>query len=461
MDASLRAPLQRVHDNRELLLERPPAEIAQQAGRCMDCGVPFCHRGCPLGNHIPEWNHSVYRDRLHDAWQQLAATNEFPEFTGRLCPAPCEAACVLAFNDDAVTIEQIEKEIAEHAFAQGWVQAQPPEQRSGRTVAVVGSGPAGLAAAARLNRAGHQVTVFERDDAIGGLLRYGIPDFKMERSILDRRLALLAAEGITFQTDAHIGTAPTWRDLHSSHDATVIAIGAGRPRELPVPGRDLQGVHLAMHYLTAHNRHVATGGEEGRPTIDAMDRHVIVLGGGDTGADCVGTAHRQGARTVRQVELTPAPPMERSKDNPWPQWPRVLRTSSSHAEGGERLFGMRTVAIDGDDEGRVAAIRTIPFRKGAGERQPIERVLPGDMLLLAMGFLGPAVGELVDQLGLALASDGGLDATGHMTSTDGVFVAGDARVGASLVVTAIAEGIAVADAVERWLVQAGGMRTRP
>ena len=456
-DAPLRSPIQRVRDDRELLLERRPTEVTQQAGRCMDCGVPFCHRGCPLGNHIPEWNDAVYRDRWRDAWQQLAATNEFPEFTGRLCPAPCEAACVLAVNDEPVTIEQIEKEIAERAFAQGWVQPRPPSRRSGFRVAVVGSGPAGLAAAARLNRVGHQVTVFERDDAIGGLLRYGIPDFKLERAIIDRRLDVLAAEGVAFRTGVCVGQDPAWAELRADHDAVVIAIGAGKARELTTPGRDLSGVHLAMDYLVAHNRFVARQGEGragDRPDLDANGRDVIVLGGGDTGADCVGTAHRQGARSVRQVELMAAPPADRPVDNPWPQWPRTLRTSTSHAEGGERLFGLRTIAVEAGGGGRVAAIRTVPFGAATGQGDaPVERLLPCDMLLLAMGFVGPTSDVLVEQLGLELDERGRLATKKWMSSAAGVFVAGDARVGASLVVTAIAEGIAVAEAVERYLAE--------
>ncbi|MCA9679213.1 MAG: glutamate synthase subunit beta, partial [Myxococcales bacterium] len=346
----------RLGDYKELY--RPPtaeaeAEIRKQGGRCMDCGVPFCQQGCPLGNQIPDWNDQIFRGRWRDAHRRLAATNNFPEFTGRLCPAPCEGACVLAINTDPVTIEEVEKQIIERAFAEGWVRPEPPRLRTGKTVAVVGSGPAGLAAAAQLNRAGHTVTVFEAAPRAGGLLRYGIPDFKMEKWVIDRRLALLEAEGVRFRCGVEVGREPTWDHLRASHDAVLIAVGARRGRDLAVPGRDLAGVVMAMDYLTEQNEVV--GGERERSALDVRCRHVIVLGGGDTGSDCLGTALRQGAASVQQIELMPAPPAARADDNPWPQWPMVFRTSSSQEEGGEREFALQTTRLSGQD-GRLTTL---------------------------------------------------------------------------------------------------------
>ncbi|MBS1153849.1 MAG: glutamate synthase, small subunit, partial [Myxococcaceae bacterium] len=330
---------ERLGDSREFTAPLGPEESLKQAGRCMDCGVPTCHQGCPLGNVIPDFNDHVFHDRWRAAWASLSSTNNFPEFTGRLCPAPCEAACVLAIDGDPVAIEAMEKEIIERAFAEGWVQPRPPSFRTGKKVAVVGSGPAGLAAAAQLNQAGHQVTVFERDDQLGGLLRYGIPDFKLEKQVIDRRLKLLTAEGIAFRTRVDVGGSVGWKQLAGEHDATLIAIGARRPRELQLPNRELSGVVQAMDYLDAQNRAIASGQP---PALTAAGKRVVILGGGDTGSDCLGTALRQGARDVLQVELMPAPPDHRTRDNPWPQWPVIFRSSSSQDEGGTRRFALLT-----------------------------------------------------------------------------------------------------------------------
>ena len=432
----------------------------EQGGRCMDCGVPFCMQGCPLGNRIPDWNDLVHRGDWWRAWVALDATNNFPEFTGRLCPAPCEAACVLAVNQDPVTIELIEKQVVERAFAEGWVVARPPRVRTGKSVGVVGSGPAGLAAAVQLNRAGHQVVVYERADRLGGLLRYGIPDFKLDKAVIDRRLDLMRAEGVRFEVGVEVGRRVSWAALRERHDALVVAIGAEAPRELEVPGRELAGVHLAMDYLGQHNRRVA-GDPEGEAPIVVAGERVVVLGGGDTGSDCVGTAHRQGAASVVQLELLPAPPAERPAGNPWPQWPLVLRTSSSHEEGGERLFGLMTRRLAGDGAGRVAALHAAPVDLEAGpdgrtrlvERPGAEEVvIPCDRLILALGFVHPVAEALREQLGVALDARGGV-ATGpdFATSALGVFAAGDARRGASLIVWAISEGREAAREVDHYL----------
>ena len=440
-----RPAAERIADYREIYREHTPEQARRQAGRCMDCGVPFCQQGCPLGNPIPDFNELVYRNRYEQAYRVLASTNEFPELTGRLCPAPCEAACTLAFNREAVTIEQMEERIAERAFQEGWVQPRPVLERSGKRVAVVGSGPAGLAAAALLNRAGHEVTVFERADRVGGLLRYGIPDFKLEKWVLDRRLEVLRAEGVRLETGVDVGGSVGWDELRGRHDALLIAIGARVPRDLDVPGRDLRGVVWAMDMLEQQNRLVAQGGEGEASSdgISARDKRVVVLGGGDTGSDCVGTAHRQGARSIRQIELLPMPPSQRPQTNPWPQWPLVLRTSSSHDEGGERAFGLRTTRLQGEggvlrrlcaEEVTLQAGRLVA--SGAGER-----MIDVDLLVLAMGFLGPDTSSVVQQLGVELDARGNLSTPGgYATNVDGVFAAGDARRGQSLVVWAIAEG---------------------
>ncbi len=421
-----RAPAERLGDAREFVLPLHPDEAQRQAGRCMDCGVPFCHRGCPLGNVIPDFNGQVFDGRWRQAWEVLASTNEFPEFTGRLCPAPCEGACVLAIDGDAVSIEQLEKEIIERAFAEGWVRPRVPMLRTGKRVAVVGSGPAGLAAAARLNQLGHQVTVYERADKPGGLLRYGIPDFKLEKWIIDRRLQLLEAEGVTFETGVDVGASLGWAELRAGCDALVVAIGAQRPRALEVPGIELEGVMQAMDFLERANR--------GGPPL-AKDKRVLVLGGGDTGSDCLGTSLRQGARSVRQVELLAAPPESRAPGNPWPEWPLIFRTSSSQEEGGERVFSRRTTRLEGEG-GRLTALRWVDAQRPAEE----ERV-EVDLLIQAMGFLSPLAQQLHAQLGVELDGRGNVKADARFeTNVPGVFVAGDAHRGASLIVWAIAEG---------------------
>ena len=441
---------ERLRDWREVGL--PPSRLAddttakQQAGRCMDCGVPFCMQGCPLGNPIPDFNDRVFRGRWQDAWKRLSATNNFPEFTGRLCPAPCEASCVLALEgvDKAVTIEHIEKDIAEHAWHEGWVTAEPARVKNGTRVAVVGSGPAGLAAAQQLARAGHTVVVYEADDRPGGLLRYGIPDFKMEKSVIDRRLAQLAAEGVVVRCGVKVGVEPTWDQLKAEHDAVIIAIGARVGRDLQVPGRDLDGVVMAMDYLEEQNRVVA--GDLPAARWDVKGKKVIILGGGDTGSDCLGTALRQGAAEVHQVEIMPVPPEARTAENPWPAWPLIFRTSSSQEEGGERDFALRTVRLEGDG-GKLSAV--VAERIGTGE----EIRLPCDQLVLAMGFTGPDTSTLAQQLGVALDRRGNVAATepGWATSVPGVFACGDARRGQSLIVWAIAEGRETARAVDAWL----------
>jgi glutamate synthase (NADPH/NADH) small chain len=451
---------ERVRDYREIALPMAAQAVGEQAARCMDCGVPFCHSGCPLGNLIPEWNDLVYRDDWHAAIDRLHLTNNFPEFTGRLCPAPCEPACVLAINDAPVAIKQIEVSIIDRAFQEGWVHAEPPGSRTGRRVAVIGSGPSGLAAAQELNRAGHWVTVYERSDRIGGLLRYGIPDFKLEKWIIDRRVELMSAEGVSFETGYHIGVSVDFNEFRSRFDAVVVAIGAGHARELEVPGRSLGGVHLAMDYLPQQNRRVA--GEEipFDGAITARDRHVIILGGGDTGADCLGNVHREGCASVQQFELLGRPPDERGGSNPWPSWPLIMRTSSAHEEGGTRDFGIQTTHLAGDD-GRVTtlhAVRVNPeMRDGRMEMVPVpgsELALQADLVLLAMGFVHPVHGGLVEQLGAELDPRGNLLVDGAMqTTVPGVFAAGDAHRGASLIVWAIAEGRLAAHGCNRYLMQ--------
>lgn len=434
---------ERVRDWREVEGPFGPLEadaIRPQAGRCMDCGVPFCTQGCPLGNPIPDFADLVWKDRWREAHLHLAATNDFPEFTGRLCPAPCEAACVLAIDGAPVTIEAIEKAIADRAFAEGWVVPQPPRVRTGKRVAIVGSGPAGLAAAAQLNRAGHTAIVFEADARPGGLLRYGIPDFKLEKQVIDRRVAVLEAEGVEIRCGVRVGRDPTWSQLRAEYDAIVIAIGAQRARDLAVPGRDLDGIVLAMDYLTEQNQVV--GGERTTAQWDVHGKRVIILGGGDTGSDCLGTAHRQGAAHVTQIELMPAPPTVRNADNPWPAWPLVFRTSSSQEEGGERTFAFRTTRLSGEG-GRLTTLH--------GERvgEPGEVTLPVDTLILSLGFTGPDASSLVAELGVALDARGNVvtDARGA-TNVPRVYCAGDAHRGASLIVWAIAEGREIARAID-------------
>ncbi len=455
---SKRPVTERTRDWKELYLEQSDEAASQQGGRCMDCGVPTCQQGCPLGNQIPDWNDLVYRGRWQDAHARLAATNNFPEFTGRLCPAPCEAACVLSINTNPVTIEEIEKEIIEHAFAGGWVTPNPPRQRSGQHVAVVGSGPAGLAAAAQLNSVGHRVTVYEKADRIGGLLRYGIPDFKMEKWVIDRRLDVMKDEGIEFVTNADVGGTTSWGELRQRHDAVLIAVGSSRPRDLPVPGRELSGVVYAMDFLTRQNLLVA-GDDDVNPALDAAGKKVIILGGGDTGSDCLGTALRQGASQVHQIELMPRPPEVRRESNPWPQWPLIYRTSSSQEEGGEREFAVMTRRLSGED-GRLRALHAVRVeleitddgRRNLREVPGSELELECDLLVLAMGFVGPDASALVDQLGVELDARGNVATDGRFaTSVEGVFAAGDAQRGQSLIVWAISDGREAARAIDVYL----------
>ncbi len=443
----------RIQDWREVYQPSDEAVTKDQASRCMDCGIPFCHNGCPLGNLIPEWNDLVYRDRWRDAIDRLHATNNFPEFTGRLCPAPCEASCVLGISQDPVTIEYVEKEIIERAWANGWVVPVPPARHTGKSVAVVGSGPAGLAAAQQLTRAGHRVTVLERADRIGGLLRYGIPEFKMEKQVLDRRLQQMAAEGTEFRTGVEVGVDVTLAQLRADHDAVLLAGGATLWRDLPIPGRELAGVHQAMEFLPPANR-VQQGDLEVSP-ISAADKRVIIIGGGDTGADCLGTSHRQGARSVHQFEIMARPPQDRPATNPWPTWPFIFRTSSAHEEGGERVFAVNTEQFIGDEDGQVIALRGHEVALADGRFVKVEGSefdLECDLVLLAMGFVGPERGPLLSDLGVELTDRGNVARDPEFASNlDGVFVAGDMGRGQSLIVWAIAEGRSAAAAVDRWL----------
>jgi glutamate synthase (NADPH) small chain len=450
----------RIRDWREVYEDFDPAATEKQAGRCMDCGIPFCHNGCPLGNLIPEWNDLVWRQDWREAIERLHATNNFPEFTGRLCPAPCEAACVLGINADPVTIKQVEVEIIDRAWDEGWVTPQAPDRLSGRTVAVVGSGPAGLAAAQQLTRAGHTVAVFERDDRIGGLLRYGIPEFKMEKRHLDRRLAQMRAEGTKFRAHVNVGTDITGPQLRARYDAVVIATGATAARDLPVPGRELAGIVQAMEYLPYSNR--VQEGDLDVPPITAQGKHVIIIGGGDTGADCLGTAHRQGAASVTQLEILPRPADARPDSTPWPTWPLIYRTSSAHEEGGDRVFSVSTQRFLGDDAGAVRALELVDVEMVEGRFVPVpgtERELRADLVLLAMGFVGPERAGLLEQLAVELDGRGNVARdSSYATSVPGVFVAGDAGRGQSLIVWAIAEGRAAAAAVDRYL---GGQAELP
>ncbi|HET7900746.1 MAG TPA: glutamate synthase subunit beta [Candidatus Nanopelagicales bacterium] len=444
----------RIQDWREVYEPFPADHLVQQAGRCMDCGIPFCHNGCPLGNLIPEWNDLVWREDWQAASERLHATNNFPEFTGRLCPAPCETSCVLGINQEPVSIKQVEVEIVDKAWDEGWVTPQPAPRQSGRTVAVIGSGPSGLAAAQQLARAGHTVAVFERADRVGGLLRYGIPEFKMEKRHLDRRLAQMQAEGVKFRAGVDVGTDVTGSDLRRRYDAVVLAVGATQWRDLPVPGRELAGVHQAMEYLPGANR-VQEGDLEVAP-IDATGKHVVVIGGGDTGADCVGTAHRQHAASVTQLEILPMPPEARPSAQPWPTYPMTFKVTSAHEEGGERIYSVSTNRFIDDGSGRVRALELVEVRFEGGRFAPVEgteREIPADLVFLAMGFTGPERGALVDQLGVDLDDRGNVARDrDYMTSVPGVFAAGDAGRGQSLIVWAIAEGRSAAAAVDRWLV---------
>lgn len=443
----------RLMDWKEVYEQQDPSQLRRQAGRCMDCGIPFCHQGCPLGNLIPEWNDLTWRGEGAQAVERLHATNNFPEFTGRLCPAPCESSCVLGINQDPVTIKQVEVSIIDEAWANGNVTPHPPERLTGKTVAVVGSGPAGLAAAQQLTRAGHTVAVFERDDRIGGLLRYGIPDFKMEKKHLDQRLAQMQAEGTRFRAGVEIGVDITWDDLRSRYDAVVVATGATIPRDLPIPGRDLHGVHFAMDYLVQANK--VGAGDTVIDQLTAEGKHVVVLGGGDTGADCIGTAHRQGALSVTNLAIGKQPPHERPETQPWPMSPTLFEVSSAHEEGGERVYLASTVEFLSNEAGEVRAIRVAETEYLDGRRVPksgTEREIPADLVLLALGFTGPEPSSIDEQLPVPFTEKGTFERDGeYHTSESGVFVAGDAGRGQSLIVWAIAEGRAAASAVDRYL----------
>mgnify|MGYP001226715505 CR=1 FL=1 len=443
----------RLMDWKEVYEAGDSAVLKRQAGRCMDCGIPFCHQGCPLGNLIPEWNDLTWRGEGRQAIDRLHATNNFPEFTGKLCPAPCEASCVLGINQPPVTIKQVEASIIEQAWQNGWVQPIPPERLTGKTVAVVGSGPAGLAAAQQLTRAGHTVAVFEKDDRIGGLLRYGIPDFKMEKRHLDARLTQMQAEGTRFRAGVEIGRDITWSDLRTRYDAVVIATGAPVPRDLPIPGRDALGVHFAMEYLAQSNR--VQAGDRVSEQITAEGKHVVVLGGGDTGADCIGTAHRQGALSVTNLAIGVQPPAERPANQPWPMQPTLFEMQSAHEEGGERMYLASTVEFLTNGAGEVRALRVAETEYVDGRRIPkagTEREIPADLVLLALGFTGVERSTLDDQLALPIDERGTVArAADYTTNESGVFVAGDAGRGASLIVWAIAEGRAVAAEVDRFL----------
>jgi glutamate synthase (NADPH/NADH) small chain len=444
----------RIQDWKEVYEPSDDAVTKAQASRCMDCGIPFCHQGCPLGNLIPEWNDFVYRDRWDDAIARLHATNNFPEFTGRLCPAPCEASCVLGISQDPVTIEQVEKEIVEHAWANNRVEPVLPTKRTGKKVAVVGSGPAGLAAAQQLTRAGHDVTVFERADRIGGLLRYGIPEFKMEKWVIDRRLAQMEAEGTVFRTSVNVGVDITTEELRAQFDAVVLAGGATAWRDLPVPGRELKGIYQAMEFLPWANR--VQQGDLEAPPISAEGKHVVIIGGGDTGADCLGTSIRQGAAKITQFEIMARPPETRDPmANPWPTYPTIFRVASAHQEGGERVYSVNTEAFAGDENGNVTALKAHEVELINGKFVKVEGSdfeVQAELVLLAMGFVGPERNELVTGLGVDLNERGNIARDNDWaTNVDGVFVAGDMGRGQSLIVWAIAEGRSCASAVDSWL----------
>jgi len=450
---------ERIKDYKEVYTVLDKEKVKQQAARCMDCGVPFCHNGCPLGNNIPDFNDAVYHGKWEEAIKILSSTNNFPEFTGRICPAPCEASCVLSINNKPVTIEYIEKTIAEQAFEKGYIKASPPKIRTDKRVAVIGSGPSGLAAAAQLNKAGHWVTVFERSDRIGGLLRYGIPDFKLEKSVLDRRIRLMEQEGITFRTNANVGVNVSAKHLKDEFDAVVVCGGASAPRDLPIPGRQFKGVHYAMEFLTQQNKRVA-GDRIFSGEILATDKNVLVIGGGDTGSDCVGTSNRHGAKSITQIELLAKPPVKRNDDsNPWPLWPMVLMTSSSHEEGVERNWAILTKEFLGDNNGMLTGLKVVDIKWGVNAQGKMgfeeiagtERVLPCELALLAIGFTGAEKGGLVDELKLAIDERGNIKTDNYMTSEEGVFAAGDIRRGQSLVVWAISEGRETARVVDTWL----------
>ncbi len=450
---------ERVKDYFEVYLPFADEKVRTQAARCMDCGIPFCHTGCPVNNVIPDWNDLVYRDEWQEAIRVLHSTNNFPEFTGRICPAPCEAACVLGINEPPVSIKVIEKTIVDRAWKEGWIKPEPPATRTGKRVAVVGSGPAGMAAAQQLNRAGHWVTLFEKADRIGGLLRYGIPDFKMEKNVLDRRLEQIAAEGVIFKPNAHVGGNVPAADLRKEFAAILLSGGAENPRDLKVPGRELKGIHFAMDFLPQQNKRVA--GDSVPDQILATGKRVVIIGGGDTGADCLGTCHRQNAKSVLQFEIMPMPPAERSSTTPWPLWPLQLRTESAHEEGGARDWAAGTTKFTGDENGNVKQLHAV--RVGPPPRfEPLpdsEFAIDADLILLALGFTGPVQRGMVDQLGVDLDGRGNIATKGnYMCSVPGIFAAGDMRRGQSLVVWAIAEGRSAASAINDYLVSGGRIR---
>ncbi|MGB6975247.1 MAG: glutamate synthase subunit beta [Terracidiphilus sp.] len=450
-----RKPEERVQDWFEIYESFPEDKQREQGARCMDCGVPFCHTGCPVNNLIPDWNDLVYASRWESAIRRLHATNNFPEFTGRICPAPCEAACVLGINMPPVSIKLIEKGIVERAWQEGWIHPEPPEHNTGKRVAVVGSGPAGLAAAQQLRRAGHSVTVYEKNDRIGGLLRYGIPNFKLEKHVIDRRLNQMKAEGVTFLTNAHVGVNVPIEALSEHYDAILLCGGSEYPRDLKIPGRELKGIHFAMEFLPQQNRRNEGDTLDESIAITAKDKRVLIIGGGDTGADCLGTSHRQGPISVHQFEIMPKPPDSRAASTPWPLWPLQLRTEGAHEEGGIRDWSINSLRFTGDEHGNVKqlhATRVGPppkFETLAGS----EFTLDVDLVLLAMGFLGPVRNGMLDQLGVALDQRGNVATTDYASSVDGIFAAGDMRRGQSLVVWAIAEGRKAAVAVDRYLAQ--------
>lgn len=451
---------ERLKDWKDVHKHFPEELLQKQASRCMDCGIPFCHKGCPLGNIIPDWNDLVYRNHWKEALEMLLATNNFPEFTGRICPAPCEVSCVLNINDDPVTIERIEQEIIEHAFREGFVKASPPQKRTGKKVAVVGSGPSGLAAADQLNKAGHSVTVFERADRIGGLLMYGIPDFKLEKWVVTRRIDLMKEEGVEFKTSANVGVNVSVDDLRKNFDVLVLAGGATQARDLNVPGRELKGIHFAMEFLPLQNKRNQGDNIPENQFITAKDKHVIILGGGDTGSDCHGTSLRQGCKSLHSFELLPKPPVQRVLANPWPEWSRIFRASSSHEEGGGRDWSLLTKKFTGEN-GVVKKIHLVRLNWKEGDNgfpQKMEEVpgsefdLDADLVLLALGFLGPETNTMIKQLGVALTDRGNLKVDkNYMTSVPGVFSCGDMRRGQSLVVWAIWEGREAARCVDQFL----------
>ena len=456
---------ERVKDWQEVYRDFPEERLRAQGARCMDCGIPFCHKGCPLGNIIPDWNDLVYRGQWQEAIDRLHATNNFPDSTGTLCPAPCEGACVLGINDDPVAIKAIELAIIDRAFQEGWIKPEPPKVLTGKKVAIVGSGPAGLAGAQQLRRAGYDVTVFERDDRIGGLLRYGIPEFKMEKKVLDRRLDQMKAEGVVFKANVHVGVNMPVEELRKNFDAILLAGGACAPRDLKVPGRELKGVHFAMEYLTQSNRRCEGDAVPTEREITAKGKHVVIIGGGDTGADCLGTAHRQGSKTVHQLEIMPRPPEYRAANNPWPEYPYIYRVASAHEEGVERVYSVSTKRFLGDAQGRVQALELVKVelvqeggRSGFKEIPGSEFTLPCELVLLAMGFVGPEKPGMLERLGVKLTERGNVWRDDNwMTSVPGVFTAGDMQRGQSLIVWAIAEARSAARGIDKYLTGASDL----